>query len=64
MYQGENKKKKQKKQIINTGEMGSAASSTMPYEGFASTSALIEGMISTSASKNSVKVKQSNSKMK
>jgi H+/Cl- antiporter ClcA len=59
MYQGENKKKnqKQKKQIVNSGDMGSAASSTMPYEGFASTSALIEGMISSSASKKSVKVK-------
>ena len=57
MYQGENKKKKQKqkKQIVNSGDMGSAASSTMPYEGFASTSALIDGMISSSASKNTLK---------
>jgi hypothetical protein len=53
MYQGENKKKKQKKQIVNSGDMGSAASSTMPYEGFASTSALIENMPSSSGSKNS-----------
>jgi hypothetical protein len=55
MYQGENKKKKQKKQIVNSGDMGSAASSTMPYEGFASTSTLIDGMISSSASKNTLK---------
>ena len=55
MYQGENKKKKQKKQIVNSGDIGSAASSTMPYEGFASTSSLIEGMISSSASKQTLK---------
>lgn len=55
MYQGENKKKKQKKQIMNTGDMGSAASSTMPYEGFASTSALIEGMYSNKKSHTKVK---------
>lgn len=61
MYQGENKKKK-KKQIVNTGDMGSASSSTMPYEGFASTSALIEEMTSSTVKKkNHISVKSQGS---
>jgi acid phosphatase family membrane protein YuiD len=42
-YQKDNKQKKQKKQITNTGGMGSASSATMPYDGFQSGFATIEG---------------------
>ena len=43
VYQKDNKQKKQKKQITNTGGMGSASSATMPYDGFQSGFATIEG---------------------
>ena len=42
-YQKDNKQKKQKKQITNTGGVGSASSATMPYDGFQSGFATIEG---------------------